>query len=100
MIAQVSENRSLINVFEHLFTSGGNEVYLRPVEMYIEEGAETDFYSVVAAAAARGETAIGYRVASDVLSRNRSYGVHLNPAKHRKRTFAPGDSIILLAERA
>lgn len=100
MIAQVSENRSLINVFEHLFTSGGNEVYLRPAELYVTEGAEADFYSVVAAAAARRETAIGYRVASDVFSRHRSYGVHLNPPKQRRRTFAPGDSIILLAERA
>ena len=100
MIAQVSENRSLINVFEHLFTSGGNEVYLRPAELYVDEGAETDFYSVVAAAAARRETAIGYRVASDVFARHRSYGVHLNPAKQRRRSFAPGDSIILLAERA
>jgi hypothetical protein len=100
MIAQVSENRALINVFEQLFTSGGNEVYLRPADRYITPGADTDFYSVVAAAAARQETAIGYRVGADVHSRDHGYGVHLNPVKHERRRFAPGDSIILLADKA
>ncbi len=100
MIAQVSENRSLISVFEQLFTSGGSEVYLRPAEHFVTTGAETDFYSVVAAASRRGETAIGYRVEADVHSRHKGYGVHLNPDKRDRRTFARGDSVILLAEQS
>ena len=100
MIAQVSENRSLISVFEQLFTSGGSELYLRPAELYIRAGAESDFYTVVQAAADRQETAIGYRIAADAHSRDKGYGVHLNPAKGHRFTFAPGDLIILLAEQA
>lgn len=100
MLAQVSENRSRLPVFEELFTSGGNEVYLRPAELYISAGAEADFYTVVAAAARRQETAIGFRIAADAYSRTNGYGVHLNPQKEHRRTLAPGDSIILLSEHA
>ena len=60
MIAQVSESRALISVFEQLFSSGGNEVYLRPAELYVDPGAEVDFYTVVGAAARKQETAIGF----------------------------------------
>ena len=100
MIAQVSESRALISVFEQLFSSGGNEVYLRPAELYVDPGAEVDFYTVVGAAARQQETAIGFRVVGDVHARDRGYGIHLNPLKTSTRRYLPGDSIILLAERA
>ena len=98
MIAQVSENRTLINVFEQLFTSGGSELYLRPAELYVRPGAESDFYTVVQAAAERQQTAIGYRIACEAYARDQHYGVHLNPPKEQRIRFAAGDSIIVLAE--
>ena len=47
---------------------------------------------------ARGETAIGYRVAAHEHSAAHAYGVRVNPEKSEKRTFAAGDKIIVLAE--
>ena len=100
MLAQVSENRALITVFEELFSSGGNELYLRPAELYISPGAEADFCTVAAAAAGRAETAIGFRVAADASSRSKGYGLHLNPRKDERRRYEARDSIIVLAKHA
>jgi voltage-gated potassium channel Kch len=98
MLAQVSENERLTDVFDELFSASGAEVYLRPADLYVKPGVEADFYTVLEAARRRGETAIGYRVHD--LSRNSadSYGVRVNPVKNVARTFAPGDKIIVLSE--
>ncbi|MCW3156979.1 CASTOR/POLLUX-related putative ion channel [Micropruina sonneratiae] len=98
MLAQASENPRLIDVFDELFRSEGNEIYLRPAELYLRAEAETTFYTVVTAAVARGETAIGYRLAAESWSREASYGVHLNPAKGDRIRLGPDDSVIVLAQ--
>ncbi len=98
MLSQVSENRQLTEVFSTLFSSDGSEVYLRPVEMYINAGASVDFYTVLEAAKRRGETAIGYRIASLARSNEHAYGVTVNPTKTSLVSFVSGDKIIVLAE--
>lgn len=98
LLAQVSENQRLAEVFARLFSSEGSEIYLRPAELYLRSGAEADFYTVVAAAAARGETAIGYRIGAHARSAARGYGVTLNPHKPDRLHLVRGDSIIVLAE--
>lgn len=98
MLSQVSENPQLADVFDSLFSSEGSEIYLRPAELYLKPGVEADFYTVVAAAAARGETAIGYRLAAQSRSRSKGYGVHLNPHKPDRFQLGPGDAVIVLAE--
>jgi voltage-gated potassium channel Kch len=98
MLSQISESEDLVAVFAELFSSSGVEIYLRPAELYIAPGVTVDFYTVLAAASARGETAIGYRVASDAYSSVAGYGVHLNPLKTERSSFEPGDAIIVLAE--
>lgn len=100
MLAQVSENPRLDDVFATLFASEGSEVYLRPAELYVRPEVEIDFHTVVAAAAARGETAIGYRVGAAARSREQAYGVHLNPSKSARFRLGAGDSVIVLAEEA
>jgi voltage-gated potassium channel Kch len=98
MLSQISENDKLTEVFDTLFSSDGSEIYLRPAETYIRPGASVDFYTVLEAARRRGETAIGYRIAAHARSSEHAYGVAVNPVKGDKRTFAPGDKIIVLAE--
>lgn len=99
MLSQVSENKRLTDVFDELFSASGAEIYLRPAALYIAEGAETDFYTVLEAARRRGETAIGFRIDEHARSSEHFYGVTVNPTKNEKRTFAAGDRIIVLAER-
>jgi len=98
MLAQISENDRLSDVFQVLFSSAGSEIHLRPAAGYITPGATVDFYTVLAAASRRGETAIGYRLAAHARDKHRAYGIVVNPDKTKQLTFAPGDQVIVLAE--
>ncbi len=45
-----------------------------------------------------GDTAIGYRLASEAGNPAKSYGVHTNPGKSGMITFKEEDKIIVIAE--
>jgi voltage-gated potassium channel Kch len=98
MMCQVAENRELSMVFEELISSHGSELYLKPASEYVEPGVPLNFYTVLEAARRRGEVAVGYRLVAEIGDSAASYGVHLNPWKSRRVTFAEGDSLILLSE--
>jgi voltage-gated potassium channel Kch len=98
MLAQISENKQLTDVFGVLFSSVGSEIYLRPAASYIRPGASADFYTVLEAASRRGETAIGYRRAALAGRSDERYGVRVNPTKGEVLRFEEHDRIIVLAE--
>jgi len=98
VLSQISENRELTAVFDTLFSSAGSEVYLNPVEDYVEPGVEVEIPTLMEAARRHGETVIGYRVQAQAHSSADAYGVRVNPPKSQRRTFAPGDRVIVLAE--
>ena len=97
MLAQLEENEDLYEVFEELLSSEGSEVHLYPAELYVKPGTEADFYTVLAAAQKRGETAFGYRIEAKAKNREAQYGVVLNPVKTEKLSFAPGDKIVVMS---
>lgn len=98
MMSQLSENKNLDKVFKVLFSSEGSEIYIRPMTDYIKLGSSVDFYTVLEAAARRGETAIGYRLMKYADDKDHGYGVNVNPKKSERHTFAGNDQIIVLAE--
>ncbi|MBN2676796.1 MAG: NAD-binding protein, partial [Anaerolineaceae bacterium] len=98
MLTQVSENKGLNAVFADIFDSEGSEIYLKPVGQYINIKEPVDFYTIVAAARQRGETAIGYRIFKFSRDAERSYGVKLNPSKSERIVFSKEDHLIVLAE--
>jgi Trk K+ transport system NAD-binding subunit len=98
MMSQLSENKDLEKVFKVLFTAEGSEIYIRPMTDYIKLGRTADFYTVLEAAAQRGETAIGYRLMKHAEDKNHGYGVNVNPRKSEKHLFAENDQIVVLAE--
>jgi voltage-gated potassium channel Kch len=98
MMAQISENGDLFDVFNDLFDPQGSEVYLKSAVDYVATGQPVTFYTVVEAARRRGEVAIGYRVAGELRDAGKSYGVYTNPVKSKEINFAQGDKIIVLAE--
>jgi voltage-gated potassium channel Kch len=98
MMSQLSENKNLDSVFKVLFSSEGSEIYIRPMTDYIRLGSTVDFYTVLEAAAQRGETAIGYRLMKHADDKEHGYGVNVNPKKSEKHTFAENDMIVVLAE--
>ena len=98
MMSQLSENAELMDVFTDIFDPEGSEIYLKPVGDYVKTGEPVNFYTVVEAARRRGETALGYRITSEANDASRSYGVHTNPKKSERVTFAAEDKIIVIAE--
>jgi len=98
MLAQLSENDSLFDIFQKIFTPEGAEIYLKPVENYVETGQSVTFYTVVDAARRRGETALGYRITDESKGADKNYGVYTNPNKSKQIAFKPDDKIIVVAE--
>lgn len=98
MLTQMSENDSLKKVYDILFEAEGSEIYLRPAGDYITLEQELDFYTALAAAKAKGEIAIGYRLSKDFRNSDANYGIRLNPDKLEKIKFTEGDMLIVLAE--
>lgn len=98
MLAQLVENPELQDVFADIFDPEGAEIYLKPVGDYVAVGQPVGFATVVEAARRRGETALGYRIAAQARSGAKPYGVHTNPPKSARVTFAAEDKVIVIAE--
>ena len=98
MMAQLSENAELYDVFTDIFDPEGAEIYLKPVSDYVTPGTSVNFYTVVEAARRRGETTLGYRITSEANNAGKAYGVHTNPKKSETVTFSPEDKVIVIAE--
>ena len=93
MLAQLAERPDLEDVFADLFDVEGSAIALQPATWYVTSG-EMPFRRVVAAARARGESAIGYRI---------EHGpgglpvVVLNPHKTDPVTLGGGDQVVVIA---
>jgi len=98
LLAQLSEDENLFDIFQDIFDPEGAEIYLKPVEDYVETGHPITFYTVVEAACRRGETALGYRVEAEANDAETDYGVYTNPKKSEKIIFDTNDRIIVVAE--
>ena len=98
LLAQISENKSLMRVYNDLFQEEGSEIYLKPAANYVEIGVPVNFYTVVESASLKNESAFGYRIIADAFNPANTYGVKINPNKSEMITFADGDCIIVMAE--
>jgi voltage-gated potassium channel Kch len=98
MLAQVSENKQLMPVLEDLFDPDGAEIYLKPATWYVHEGVDVSYDTVLEAARARGEIAIGYRIDAKARDAAAAYGVVVNPDKAVRLSFGADDRVIVLAE--
>ncbi|MDQ0791843.1 NAD-binding lipoprotein [Streptomyces sp. B1I3] len=97
LMAQISQNWRLADVFEDLLAPGGNGIHLRPAGDYVREGHLASFATVVESAARRGECAIGYR------SRERAtvgpdHGIRVNPPKTAARFWRADDDVIVITD--
>ncbi len=98
MMAQLSENKHLYDVFTDIFDADGSEIYLKPISNYVVTGEPVNFYTLVEAARRCGQTAIGYRLAADANHAEGNYGVHINPNKAQAVLFNEDDKLIVLSE--
>ena len=91
ILAQISENPALGDVFADLLDADGSEIYLRPVDGYV-----VSFATVVAAASLRDEAALGVRIAAR--KGDETGGVLVNPPKSFTFVPAAADRVVVLAE--
>lgn len=96
LLAQLSEIRRLKGVFDCLFNAEGAEIYLHSAAEYVQSQS-IDFYTLLEAAARKGETAIGYRVMAQARDPERNYGIRLNPVKSDQFTLGAEDRVIVVA---
>ena len=80
-----------------MFDADGAEVYLKPISSYVTTEREVSTATIIAAAQAKGEIAIGYRVSADSADASKAYGCVMNPPKAASRLFRPEDRVIVLA---
>ena len=98
LMTQIAENKDLEKVYDSLFNDEGAEIYLNPVEEYLDVDQPMDFYQVIESASKIGHTAIGYRKLSPQEYDNGKFGIVLNPLKSKSVQFEQGDFLIVLAE--
>jgi len=98
LLAQISENPQLNDLFDDLLDVDGSEIYLKPIGIYVHTQHPLNFYTLVEAARRHNETAIGYRLMRHSSNPEQQYGVKLNPNKAEKIQFTPDDFLIVLAE--
>ena len=91
MIAQLSERLELHLVFDELFDADGCFITLNPAPLYAPDG-EVAFAEIVAAASARRETALGWRI-------DATGSVVVNPSKSSAVRLGPKDQVLVLAPR-
>jgi hypothetical protein len=93
MLAQLAERAELQDVFTDLFDVAGSAIALKPAVWYVTSDP-VPFRRVVAAARARGETAIGYRIEH---GRDGLPNVELNPPKPDIVELRADDQVVVIA---
>ncbi|MGW1774822.1 CASTOR/POLLUX-related putative ion channel [Streptomyces sp. NPDC002104] len=96
LMAQIAQNRHLAPVFDELFSADGSTVRLCPAGTYVRPGSEASFATVVAAARARGECAIGYRL-HERRALAPDHGLRLNPHKAAVHRWSAEDEVIVVS---
>ncbi|QMS85122.1 CASTOR/POLLUX-related putative ion channel [Candidatus Xianfuyuplasma coldseepsis] len=93
MLTQIAENPYLVSILEILLNKNGVEVYLKPVEEYVETEEPITGYTLVEACAKKGETFLGFKT----YSRSGRERLCMNPLKTKEVTLYPGDKMIVLS---
>ncbi|GJP33750.1 hypothetical protein CLOM_g18267 [Closterium sp. NIES-68] len=90
-LAMVAEDREVNRVLEELFSEEGNEMYIRPAELYLTDGEELSFFEVVVRARQRMEIIIGYRLFTE------DEAILNPPDKAERRAWSIQDTFIVLS---
>ena len=93
MMAQLAENPELDAVFTDLFDAEGSAIGLKPAEWYVRPDEPASFARITAAARARSEVALGYRLRA---TEEREAEVVVNPAKSDTITLRAGDRVVVI----
>jgi hypothetical protein len=99
MLAQISEEPDIKEVYDNLFEESGSEIYLKPASLYFEElPLEVSFADLLAIANKRREICIGVREARRAADIYANFGVRLVPDKRTRYALTADDALVVVAE--
>ena len=96
-LTQIAENEHLNDLLLELFSAEGAEIYFKPITDYLDIGSTVNFKTLVQSGINKGESVIGYKIASLFNNPEANYGVSLNPDKHIDIDFNIEDRVIVIA---
>ena len=101
ILAQVSQEPEVMQIFQDMFSAEGSELYLKPFSLYIPDDQIVQgvtFGDCVAAAQSRNELAIGVAIAADFSKPETNFGIKLALDLTTTIHLTPQDLLITLAE--
>jgi uncharacterized membrane protein YhaH (DUF805 family) len=99
LLAQISEQLLMQQVYQALFAEEGSEVYLKPAWLYLDGlPQQVTFAELIGLAQQRGEVCIGVKLKAKENRQDLNYGIALAPPKTSEWTLGPADSLVVLAE--
>lgn len=99
LLAQMSEEADIKNVYDDLFSEDGSEIYLKPLSLYLDNpNVELSFADCIHIAQLRNEVCIGIKKKAEETDETANFGVELIPLKDKKFQFTGEDCLVVLAE--
>ena len=99
MLAQMSQQPRIREVYRELFREEGTEIYVKSAKRYREEWPESvRFGDLVQLAQKRGEICIGVKMHGHDHNLATQFGIEINPPKNEVYNFTSDDSLIVMAE--
>jgi hypothetical protein len=99
LLAQVSESKDIMRVYDDLFDEDGSEIYLKPASLYFSEfPVEVTYADMIHMAQKREEVCLGVKIKKFENAINDNFGVKLIPEKDAVYVLQPDDTLVVLAE--
>ena len=83
-----------MEVLHILLNPFGCEIYLKPMEDYVQLDQETDSFTIIESCARKHETFLGYKTYDET----GSFSIQMNPFKLDRLVFQKGDKVIVLSD--
>ncbi|NMF62781.1 hypothetical protein DP115_08310 [Brasilonema octagenarum UFV-OR1] len=100
ILAQVSQEPSVMSIYEDLFSVDGSELYIKPISLYFssKELGRLTFADCVKAAQERDELCLGVKISALAQNKNQNFGIDLVPSLDKPLNLTFDDALITLAE--
>ncbi|MBP5974140.1 hypothetical protein HW132_15670 [Brasilonema sp. CT11] len=100
ILAQVSQEPSVMSIYEDLFSVDGSELYIKPISLYFssKELGRLTFADCVKAAQERDELCLGVKISALAQNKNQNFGIDLVPSLDKSLNLTFDDALITLAE--
>ncbi len=99
ILAQISENKNIKEVYDDIFEESGSEIYLKPAHLYFHDfPVEVTFATIMRITQLRKEVCLGIKIKSLENDSDNNYGIDLIPDKNSIFTLNAEDSMVVLSE--